>query len=315
MPFKLSHLSVILSVLAGCNMAEIQKRSLTNPIIDSYLADPFVIREDGCYYLFSSHQAADQNFIPIHRSRDLTAWEFVRGAVTNGDTADWNYKHFWAPEVIKIEDTFYLYYTASKKHSHRNKHNRVGVATSNNIEGPYQDYGVVIPHGSIDGHPYFDEQGQMYMYFTTEQLNHTGLPMGKIYVHKMKDPFTVDGDPQLLIGQFPWQEGAFIVPKDHEYWMTFSSGAWKDSTYHVRLAKSNSPVGPFQVLEDTLIKSNNMVWGPGHNSVFYDESDNPWLAYHGWDTAYTARYTRLDPMYWQDGMLKCDGPSYQAIEF
>ena len=219
--------------------------------------------------------------------------------------------------MIKIEDIYYLYYTASRKNSPRNQYNRVGVATSKNITGPYKDHGIVIPHGSIDGHPFIDKEGTMYMYFTTEQLNDRNLPMGQIYVNKMKDPFTVDGDPILIMDQFGWQEGAFIVPqeKDDQYWMTFSTGRWKDSTYHINLANAPTAQGPFTIQNDSLLFSSDLVKGPGHNSVFKDKNGKLWLAYHGWDVNFEARYSRIDSLYWENETLKCDGPSMDPFKY
>ena len=80
----------------------------TNPIIPKYLADPYMRFEDGYYYLFATGGAEDGNYIPIHRSKDLSHWQFVRGAVKNGAKTDWNYMHFWAPEVYKINGKFYM---------------------------------------------------------------------------------------------------------------------------------------------------------------------------------------------------------------
>ncbi|UXX81016.1 glycoside hydrolase family 43 protein [Reichenbachiella carrageenanivorans] len=305
---------VVWCALVACNNQQ-QKSDVTltyqNPIIETYSADPYVLYDNGYYYLITSHKAEDGDFLPLYKSKNLSEWEFVRGAVTQGDTTDWNFKNFWAPEIIKIEDVYYLYYTASPKDSPRNQYNRVGLATAKNIEGPYTDHGVVIQHGSIDGHPFIDKDGQMYMYFTVEQLNSKGLQQGQIYVHKMKDPYTTDGEPIRLMDHFGWQEGAFIVPHNDEYWMTYSVGAWKNNTYHIRLAKAPSPTGPFSLIEKPLMVSNDIVYGPGHNSVFYDHKKNPWLVYHAWDTAYTSRTTRLDPLYWENDTLKANEPTTQ----
>ncbi len=306
---------VAIIFLTSCQNQKKEIKTLQNPIVDNSLPDPYVTYDNGFYYLFASHRAPDSLYIPIYKSENLNDWTFVNGAVTAGDTADWNYKHFWAPEVIKIADTYYLYYTASRKDSPRNQYNRVGVATSKSITGPYEDHGVVIPHGSIDGHPVIDKDGQMYIYFTTEQLNNRDLPMGQIYVHKMLDPFTVDGDPILIMDNYGWQEGAFIIPKEDKYYMTFSTGRWKDSTYHVNVATSPSLTGPFTVVDESLVVSSDKVKGPGHNSVFTDKNGQLWLAYHGWDVNFTARYSRLDPLYWEGDQLKCDGPSMEPINY
>lgn len=281
-----------------------------NPIINAYLADPYIRYENGFYYLFATGIAEDKRYIPIYRSKDLSTWEFVRGAVINGKKEDWNYKHFWAPEVIKIKEKFYLYYTASPDLSPENSGNRVGVAVADNIEGPYESIGVVIPNGSIDGHPVFDKDGTMYMYYTIEWKNSKGFKAGQIYIDKMLSPTRVADDPKPLITHHNWQEGAFLLQRDNAYYLTYSCGAWSDSTYHLRYAKSDLITGPYSEQQDTIIKSNAMVKGPGHHSIFKDQKNGDWIVYHGWDTAFKARYPRIDPIQFRNGKITCAGPTF-----
>jgi beta-xylosidase len=283
-----------------------------NPIISAYLADPYIRYENGFYYLFATGVAEDKRYIPVYRSKDLSTWEFVRGAVNNGQKEDWNYKHFWAPEVIKIKEKFYLYFTASPDISPANSGNRVGVAVADNIEGPYQTIGVVIPNGSIDGHPVFDKDSTMYIYYTIEWQNSKGYKAGQIYMDKMLSPTQVADDPKPLITHHNWQEGAFLLQRDNAYYLTYSCGAWSDSTYHLRYARSGLITGPYTEQRDTIIKSNAMVKGPGHHSIFKDQNNGDWIVYHGWDTAYTARYPRIDPIRLVNGKISCSGPSYTS---
>ena len=95
MIYKIFSAIIIGVLIAGCQPN--RKKNIiiyTNPIIDKYLADPSLIIENGYYYLFATGSAEDGRFIPIHRSKDLTHWEFVCGAVSRGDSTDWNFKHF-----------------------------------------------------------------------------------------------------------------------------------------------------------------------------------------------------------------------------
>jgi hypothetical protein len=41
-----------------------------------------------------------------------------------------------------------------------------------------------------------------------------------------------------------------------------------------------------------------------------------WIVYHGWDTAYTARYPRMDRVFFENGKVICNGPTYteQKVE-
>lgn len=281
-----------------------------NPIINSYLADPNILYENGWYYFFATGEARDGRFVPIYKSKNLSQWEFIRGAVKNGEKTDWNYKHFWAPEVIKIKDKFYLYYTASPDESPQNSGNRIGLAIADKIEGPYTNYGVIVPHGAIDPHPVFDKDDRMYIFYTIENLNANGYKAGQIFVDKMLSPLQVAGKPVALITQHDWQEGPYIMQLNNTYLLTYSCGNWRDSTYHVSYATSNTITGPYVEQSDTIMKSNAMVKGPGHHSFFKDKFGKDWIVYHGWDTAFTARYPRIDRIYVKGNTISTDGPTF-----
>jgi len=295
---------------ADTNTAGEHALTYSNPIIDKYLADPCMVYDNGYYYLFATGQAEDGRFIPIHRTTDFVHWEFIRGAVENGGENDWNYKHFWAPEVIFLSGQWHLYYTASPKQSPRNSGNRVGLALSENIEGPYTNHGVVIPHASIDGHVYVDSDSSMYIFYTIEHLNRDGLTAGQIYQDRMLSPTEVAGEPRPIITHHRWQEGPFLQHRFDKYFLTYSCGAWTNDTYHVRYAIGASATGPFAEQPDTILASNEMVKGPGHHFMYADKQSKDWIIYHGWDTAFTARYPRIDRIFFQEHSMSSDGPTY-----
>ena len=287
----------------------------TNPIIDRYMADPNMVFENGYYYLINSHESDDGRYLPIHKSKDLVNWEFIRGAVEKGDSISWNYENFWAPEVIKIDGFYYLYYTASPGTTPGNTGNHVGLAIADNIEGPYEDVGRVLPHSSIDGHPFIDDDGTMYMYYTIEYGNIDSLTAGQIYVDKMLSPTEVAGNPVQLISHHKWQEGPWILKRNRKYFLTYSVGGWDGPTYHVRYAIGENPMGPFEEQQNKILETNEVVKGPGHHSLFQAYGKN-WIVYHGWDTAYTARYPRLDLIEVEGNKIISDGPTFteQTVE-
>ncbi len=315
---KLVFLSAVLAVLAfGCQSKNKKKEittngaiTYTNPIISKYLADPNIKYENGYYYLFATGPADDGRFLPIHRSKDLSKWEFVRGAVSNGAKTDWNFKHFWAPEVYKIKNKFYLYYTASPEFSPENSGNHVGLAIADSIQGPYKNVGIVVPHSSIDGHVFFDTDSTMTIFYTIEHGNKDGLVAGQIYADRLLTPTQVEGKPVQIISHHVWQEGPFMLHRDNNYFLTYSCGNWRDSTYHLRYAIAKSPMGPYTEQPDTILKSNKMVKGPGHHSLFTDCDGKDWIVYHGWDPKYTARYTRIDRIFVEGDKISSDGPTF-----
>ena len=302
-------------VFVGCSQTEQRILTYTNPIIDTDMADPCVFFDNGFYYLFATGGSKiDGKAIRMYKSADLNEWTAIGGAVQRGDTSAWNFGNFWAPEVIKLNGKFYLYYTACTRYSPMNSGNRVGAAVADNIEGPYTDLGVVVPHASIDGHPFVDDDGQMYMYYTIEYGNSDSLQPGLIYVDKMISPTVVEGKPRLVLDNYSWQEGPVVQHVGDEYILTFSEGNYRNDTYNVRYAKSLSPYGPFKEGNHQILKSNDVVKGPGHHFLFKDEGGKDWIAYHGWDTAYTARYSRIDPIVITSDTIYCNGPTYTPQE-
>lgn len=297
---------------AKCNKTD--ELTYTNPIINKYLADPNIMYDNGYYYLFATGEAQDGRFVPIYRSKNLSTWEFVRGAVSGGGKTDWNYKHFWAPEVLKINGKFYLYYSASPEFSPQNSGNRIGVAVSDKIEGPYENLGVLVQNGSIDGHPVFDKEGTLYMFYTIEWLNSKGYQAGHIYMDKMLSPTQMEDKPIKILGAHKWQEGPFIIQTKNKYLMTYSLGNWTDSTYHLRYATADKITGPYVEQPDTILKSNKMVKGPGHHSFFKDKKGKDWIVYHAWDTAHTARYPRIDPVTIKKNKILRIEPTYTPQE-
>jgi beta-xylosidase len=280
-----------------------------NPVIDRGLADPFIVRANGTYYLFATGRADDGRLIPIYQSDDLANWKFVRGAVARGRKGVWNRKNFWAPEVMKIDGRFYLYYTASTEDTPKNTGNRVGLAVSANPEGPYRNAGVIIPNASLDGSPFRDSDGTLYMYYTIEYGDSAGLRAGRIYVDKMVSPKQALGRPKLIFKAHNWQEGPCVLLRNGRYFLTFSTGDWGRDNYQVRRAVGSSPTGPFKEQRGALLKSSRDVKGPGHHNFFTDRDGNDWLVYHGWDPAFNARYPRIDPLIVSGGRLSTIGPT------
>lgn len=277
---------------AGC---EGKKTSMHEaPILSCPGADPFVLREGEDYYLFTSHEAADGRRIPVYHSRDMRKWDFIRGAVGIGpEPESWNRRNFWAPEVLKWEGHYFLYYTAMPEGTPGNEGNRVGVAVADCPEGPYEDAGVVIPEAAIDGSPYRHSDGSLWLIFTVEFGNALGLKPGRVCVHRMKSPVETDGPPLPLFGEYEWQEGPCFFPVHDRLYLLFSTGNWGDETYAVRWATGDSPGGAFIDSGEVLLRSSDTVKGPGHCNWFTGPDGHPWLVYHGWDPAHTARLPRL----------------------
>jgi len=221
--------------------------------------DPEIIKVGEWYYVFSTDYlvgGTPQPGIQIRKSKDLIHWEFV-GRVfeeTTAEAQEWTNghgTHFWAPEIIEMNQKFYLYYSVSEFGT-RNSY--IGLATSTSIDGPWTDEGFVFKSregdaftvNAIDPSVILDKNDVPWMTY--------GSYAGGIFLAEL--------DKQT--GKFvkPEEEGILIAKrgsKDHEalegpnllynpttdYYYLSGSYGWLEDTYNVRVGRSKEITGPY----------------------------------------------------------------------
>ena len=150
----------VLFVVSAAAVTYTYDTAFTNPVANG--ADPFVLYDEGTYYLYSTNDGA--NGYIVYTSTDLVNWQ-ARGYAMkkNGDAQG----SFWAPEVIRDGDTYYMVYTAQE---------HIGIATADSPLGPFKDKtGPLFEAKAIDGHFFRDDDGKMYLYFVScEAWNYNG---------------------------------------------------------------------------------------------------------------------------------------------
>lgn len=278
--------------------------------LQKYLADPCVLVADDGFYLIATGDAPDGRKLPIYFSHDLIRWEFRGGAVDPGPAGSWNRRNFWAPEIYRHEGRYYLYYTAMPDGTPKNIGNRVGVAVADHVTGPYEDLGVVVPHGSIDGSIFTDHDGTRYLIYTTEVENDSGFPKGQILIDRLVSPTEVEGKPTAIVDQYGWQEGASMIRHNGRYILFFSTGGWKGPSYCVRWAESDQPVGPFVEAEkdQPLLTTMPGMIGPGHGFA-WQHPDGAWrYTFHAWNDKMSRRSPRFAKIEW-----KSDRPRFISL--
>lgn len=124
------------------------------------LADPFILLYDGVYYAYGTGAGSG---IEVWTSRDLFTWERAKGNARDGlalhRTDVWGEKWFWAPEVYRLNDKFYMYFTAEE---------HICVATSDSPLGPFVQetrQPMIADEKCIDNTLFIDDDGRAYMYF------------------------------------------------------------------------------------------------------------------------------------------------------
>jgi arabinan endo-1,5-alpha-L-arabinosidase len=228
--------------------------------------DPAVIREGEYFYSYSTDVAYGATVKPglqVRRSKDLVEWVF-RGWVfpelpfkgvafvrSNGGEPN---KSLWAPCIIKVGNTFRLYYSLA---SSKARLSVIGMATSNSPDGPWNEQGIVVTSlddrsiqtNAIDPSVIIDQAGEHWMYY--------GSAWDGIYILKLDAATGLaakEGDKGKRIAQRgftgPTINGNIEAPEiiyneDLGKYYLFISYDWLETKYNVRVARSESPEGPF----------------------------------------------------------------------
>lgn len=293
-----------------------------NPVIDYSLPDPSVIRgDDGFFYLYATE---DIRNLPIHRSKNLTDWEYVGTAFTDQTRPDFEEKGgIWAPDINKIGGKYVLYYSMSAWGGEWTC--GIGCATADNPAGPFTDHGKMFRSNeigvknSIDPF-YIEDSGRKYLFW--------GSFRGIYAVELSDDGLSVkEGEvPRKVAGTA--YEGTYIHKKGGYYYLFASIGSCCEglrSTYTTVVGRSKDLLGPYVDKEgnrmldnchEILIHKNDSFVGTGHNSeIVSDKDGNDWMLYHAVSVENPdGRVLMLDRVDWQGGwpVVAGDVPSAES---
>ncbi|KTD88095.1 endo-alpha-(1-_5)-L-arabinanase [Paenibacillus etheri] len=250
--------------------------------------DPSIIIADNKYYVFGSHLASA-------KSNDLMSWTQLSSGVVEGNVLIPNVKEefaealkwaqtdtLWAPDVIQLTDgNYYMYYNACKGDSPLSA---LGIAVSDNIEGPYKNKGVILKSGMtgmgddgemydatqkpnvVDPDVFFDKEGKLWMVY--------GSYSGGIFIMELDAnrgfPLPDQGYGKKLLGANHARiEAPYMLysPETDYYYLFLSYGGLAaDGGYNIRVARSKAPDGPFEDSEDQ-----DMINAQGSPTVLFDD--------------------------------------------
>lgn len=282
------------------------KFDATNPDVH----DPVMAFEDERYYLFYTGMG-----IGMLSSEDLKVWKQEKSVLD--PAPEWAktpvpaYRgHTWAPDIIKVGNKWYLYYSCS---TFGKNISAIGVAVNNtlNPESPYYkwvDLGMVIKSqpgendwNAIDPNVILDKKGNPWMTFGSFW---DGIQLIKL----KKDMKTPSGETKTIarrrkpcdFGHKGENAGAnaieapFLTEKDGWYYLFVSHDyccKGLNSDYKTLVGRSKNIEGPYLDREGRdmahgggtlLIGPNDDFSGVGHCSVY--NFDGEWIfASHGYD--------------------------------
>lgn len=285
-------------------------------------ADPFVLYENGVYYMYSTGVP-----VTVRTSKDLVNWS-PRTAVLDLNDFNWAVNKSWAPEVYRYNGKYYMVFSACDKlHS-------IGVAVSDGpcgmfrplMEEPLHSPGFSV----IDASLLFDDDGRIYLFYSkdcsTNYVN--GIRTSQIYGAEVSadlktlisEPVFIS-TPEQLWEHSPkdtvlWNEGPVVRKHDGRYYLFYSANYYMGENYSVGYAYSDRPLARYTKPDECCIlkKNGSTVTGPGHCNLFYSpDGTELYMCYHVHTVppkADKGRSLCIDRVYFRDdGSVYVDGPS------
>ena len=324
-PTLLLAASMLIAGLGGCGKPSAPQSSedavYSNPVYSPVFADPCVIEYEGKYYAYATEDygewkpsddplenESNKKIVPILESDDLVHWYFKNAAFASLGKPSWGTigANVWAPDVVQIGDTFVMYYALS---TWGDPDPGIGIATAEHPLGPWTDQGKLFTsteigvNNSIDPAVFRGQDGKLYMIWGSfrglygVELTDDGLALQGGLEYARDNKTLVAGLDTSQAFNLATYEAPYIVYKDGYYYLFVSSGSCcegKSSTYHVRVGRSENPLGPYYDDQGRDMKGENRgaivvqasedFVGVGHTAVIQDDAGNWYILYHGYDT-------------------------------
>jgi xylan 1,4-beta-xylosidase len=260
-----------------------------NPILGGDYPDPSVIRVGKDFYMTHSSFEYYPGLLVWH-STDLVHWERIGYALHK------NVGSVWAPDLIKYNDSFYIYFPAGKT---------IWVVTAKSPKGPWSDPVNLNLQGFIDPGHVVDKDGTRYLYFSNGFL-----------IQLSADGLSPVGEPES--GYKGWQspkdwstecfclESPKSTVKDGYFYQTVAEGgtAGPATSHMVVSARAKSPHGPwtnspYNPIVHTKSRSERW-WSQGHGTLVDDINGNWWIMYHSYEKYFhtLGRQTLMLPIEW-----------------
>jgi GH43 family beta-xylosidase len=300
-----------------------------NPVHNRPCPDPYVFKHLNEYWCYCTGFWYDGRCFGILHSRDLLHWTELGGAMERLNPEATCY---WAPEVIYDNGRFLMYYSVGNEINMQ-----IRVAVAQHPAGPFLDSGrgLTREEFAIDPHVFKDDDGSRYLFYATDFYQHTHIGTGTVY-DRMLDAFTLANDPRPVSrARFDWQvydpqriekggvrwhtvEGPFVIKRKGIYYQMFSGGNWKNNTYGVSYAISDTILrsGEWEQVADgerilpILRTIPGLVIGPGHNSaVRGTDNVEMFCVYHRWADDSSNRVLAIDRLDWAGERMFVAGPS------
>ena len=288
-------------------------------------ADPYVVDGgDGKYYFTASYPAygsvdkgydriilrSSDTVAGLSKAEEKTIWK----AHSSGILA----KHIWAPEMHKIDGTWYIFFAAGASEDIWAIRPYVLKCDGDPMTGNWTECGQMqasygddesFRNFSLDM-TYFENNGKHYVIWA-EIKGDSSLFMAEI---DPKEPWKLISKPIMLTKpEYNWEkvnnrvnEGAAVLKTDSKVYVFFSASG-TGSEYCVGRLEADINADLMNVknwtkLDKPVLQTSDLTGmsGPGHNSFVTDENGNLLIVYHARPSSHSSQacgtYNK-DPLY------------------
>ncbi len=292
---KITILSILAALGCACGPQAPATDSQTWPvaIFPGDYPDPTLVRDGADYYMTHSPFYYMPGFLVWH-SQDLVNWEPVVRAVPEYTGSA------YAPDLIKHNGRFYLYYPAN---------NTNYVSWADDIHGPWSEPVDTGVRGGIDPGHVVGEDGKRYLFINDGRmapLTDDGLARaGETKTVYEGWEFPADWETEGM-----WLESPkFFRRGDYIYLVSAEGGTAGPPTSHmIVVARSKSVHGPWENSpHNPMVHTYSAAeewWSKGHGTIIDDVNGNWWVVYHAYANGFhtLGRQTLLEPVEWtRDG--------------
>ncbi len=280
-----------------------------NPIIPGYFADPTVKKFGDTYCIYATTDGIKlaSGEPQVWMSKDFVNWYNYKLNIKIPEGLN----NCWAPDIVHAQDGKYYYYMGNCERGC----NIYGYVSESPL-GPFtpiNNGNAVIPAGtskegfpSLDAQLLVDDDGSVYSYFGTWCTSFGGMGFAQI---DPTDMHTLLKTSLIPIAQIPRAfEAAYPIKRNGKYFLMYSSGDCRLSSYAVQYSVGDKPEGPFTPGKNSPILGSNTdgtVDGPGHHSVMKEGNDY-YIVYHRHDNPRSStgefRQVCADKLIFSDSM-------------
>jgi arabinan endo-1,5-alpha-L-arabinosidase len=266
------------------------------PVLQGFLGvhDPSTIIKDGSkYWVFTTGDGLGTRF-----SSDLVNWEL--GPNVFNSPPDWTSRavpnfqgSFWAPDVIRLNNIFYLYYAVSTFGS---RVSAIGLIIQSSGDTDFNAIDPALLH---------DDDGKLWMSFGSFSR---GIMLTEL--DQATGKRIANDSPIYPLAYHDSIEASYLYHHGTYYYLFVNWGLCcrgVKSTYNIRVGRGTSVTGPFldrdgkDLLHDggtLLLDTMGNRIGPGQTGIYAADSKE-WFSYHYYDATQDGKsMLGLLPLAW-----------------